>query len=101
MGGDGLVFLSSTGVDVTIRRSDGREKKVGPFGWLGRDEDDIRVEKERREGMHEVGAKPGEEENGFVFLWSEMESLCLEVEGVSLGFEEGNGKGVVGFGWAV
>ena len=30
-----------------------------------------------------------------LFLWSEMESLCLEVEGVSLGFEEGNGKGVV------
>ena len=43
----------------------------------------------------ELGAKPREEENGFVFLWSEMESLCLEVEGVSLGFEEGNGKGVV------
>ena len=40
-------------------------------------------------------AKLGEEENKFVFLWSEMESLCLEVEGVSLGFEEGNGKGVV------
>ena len=30
-----------------------------------------------------------------LFLWSEMESLCLEVEGVSLGFEEGNGEGVV------
>ena len=43
----------------------------------------------------ELGAKPREEENGFVFLWSEMESLCLEVEGVNLGFEEGNGEGVV------
>ena len=50
MDGDGLVFLSSTGVDATIKRSDGRERKVGPFGWLGRDEDDMRVEKERREG---------------------------------------------------
>ena len=50
--------------------------------------------REGREGL-ELGAKPREEENGFVFLWSEMESLCLEVEGVSLGFEEGNGKGVV------
>ena len=50
--------------------------------------------REGREGL-ERGAKLGEEENKFVFLWSEMESLCLEVEGVSLGFEEGNGKGVV------
>ena len=30
-----------------------------------------------------------------LFLWSEMESLCLEVEGVSLGFEDANGGGVV------
>ena len=50
--------------------------------------------REGREGL-ELRAKPGEEENGFVFLWSEMKSLCLEVEGVSLGFEEGNGEGVV------
>ena len=28
-----------------------------------------------------------------LFLWSEMESLCLEVEGVSLGFEDVNGGG--------
>ena len=30
-----------------------------------------------------------------LFLWSEMESLCLEVKGVSIAFEEGNGGGVV------
>ena len=32
-----------------------------------------------------------------LFLWSEMESLCLEVEGVSLGFEDVNGGGGVWF----
>ena len=32
-----------------------------------------------------------------LFLWSEMESLCLEVEGVSLGFEDVNGEGGVWF----
>ena len=32
-----------------------------------------------------------------LFLWSEMESLCLEVEGVSLGFEDVDGGGGVWF----
>ena len=50
LGGDGLVFLSSTGVDATIRRSDGKERKLGPFGWLGKDEDVVGVEEERRVG---------------------------------------------------
>ena len=92
MGGDGLVFLSSTGVNATIRRSDGTERKLGPFGWLGKDEDVVGVEEERREGGLELRAKLGEEENGFVFLWSEMESLCLEVEGVSLRFVKNRGE---------
>ena len=30
-----------------------------------------------------------------LFLWSEMESLCLEVKGVSMAIVEGNGGGVV------
>ena len=30
-----------------------------------------------------------------LFLWSEMESLCLEVKGVSMAIEEGNGGCVV------
>ena len=41
LGGDGLFFLSPTTIDVTIRRLDCREWKVGPFGWVGRDEVDM------------------------------------------------------------
>ena len=41
LGGDGLLFLSPTSIDVTIRRLDCREWKVGPFGWVGRDEVDM------------------------------------------------------------
>ena len=37
LGGVGLVLLSSIGVDVNIRRSDDNERKVEPFGWLGRE----------------------------------------------------------------
>ena len=50
LGGVGLVLLSSIGVDVNIRRSDDNERKVEPFGWLGRDDVIVGVEKERREG---------------------------------------------------
>ena len=50
LGGVGLVLSSSIGVDVNIRRSDDNERKVEPFGWLGRDEVNVGVEKERREG---------------------------------------------------
>ena len=50
LGGVGLVLSSSIGVDVNIRRSDDNERKVGPFGWLGRDKDDVGVEEERKEG---------------------------------------------------
>ena len=44
LGGVGLVLSNSIGVDVNIRRSDGKERKVEPFGWPGRDEVDIGVE---------------------------------------------------------
>ena len=50
LGGVGLVLSNSIGVDVNIRRSDGKERKVEPFGWPGRDEVDVGVEDERREG---------------------------------------------------
>ena len=46
----------------------GKERKMGSFRWLGRDEDVVGVEEERREGGLELKAKLGEEENGFVFL---------------------------------
>ena len=92
---DALVVLGPTGVDVTVRGSDGRERRVGPFGRLGGDGVEVGVEEERRE--RRVGAKPCEEEDGFVLVWSEVKSLDLEVEvrSFSLGFEEGNGGGVV------
>ena len=66
---DALVVLGPMDIDVTVKRSDGRERSVGPFGRLGRDEFKVGVEEERRE--RRVGAKPCEEEDGFVIVWSE------------------------------
>lgn len=90
---DALVVLGPAGVDATVRRSDGGERGLGPFGRLGGDGVQVGVEEERRE--RRVGAKPCEEEDGFVLVWSEVESLDLEVESFTLGSEEGNGGGVV------
>lgn len=67
---------------------------MGPFEGLGGDGVEVGVEENGGEGR--VGAREGEEEEGFGFMGSEEEGLELEVwDQLGLVCEEGNGGGVV------
>lgn len=89
--GDALVVLGAAGEDSAVGGAVGGEGRVEPLGGLGGDGVEVGVEEDGREGR--VGAGPCEEEEGF--SGDEVEGSVVEGDGLGLGFEEGDGGGVV------
>lgn len=89
--GDALVVLGAAGEDSAVGGAVGGEGRVEPFGGLGGNGVEVGVEEDGREGR--VGAGPCEEEEGF--SGDEVEGLVVDGDGLGLGFEVGDGGGVV------
>lgn len=89
---DAFIVLGAAGEYLAIGGSDGGEWRVGPLGGLGGDGVEVGVKEEGREGG--IGAGPGQEEDGL--SGGEFKGLDLKIDGEGLGFEKGNGGGVVG-----
>lgn len=87
-----FIVLGAAGEDFSIGRAVCRKGRVEPLGWLDRDRVEVGIEEDG--GQRGVGAWPCQEEK---WLRSgKFQGFSLEANVESLGFEEGDGGGVVG-----